>query len=54
MEWTRIDDEVGDEGWDSKMICHSFIPDCMGERYVFSNGNGYGKSCFGFARLIGE
>lgn len=56
VKWVRKDDEVGielsDEGWDSIMMeyCTSYVYD--GKRYLIYNGNGFGKSGFGYAVLI--
>jgi hypothetical protein len=55
INWTRDDSNVGidvsDEGWDSDMICYPHIVK-VGNRYLmFYNGNGFGKSGFGYAEL---
>jgi len=55
IHWIRKDNEVGiarsKEGWDSEMIeyCHVFRHD--DKIYLFYNGNGFGKSGFGYAVL---
>jgi len=55
VEWERKDEEVGidvsDSGWDSEMIEYPFVFDHDNERYMFYNGNGYGKSGVGLAVL---
>jgi hypothetical protein len=55
VSWERRDDEVGidvsDEGWDSEMIHCGWIQDAGRERYLFYNGNDYGATGFGVARL---
>jgi predicted GH43/DUF377 family glycosyl hydrolase len=55
IKWQRKDDLVhfskSDSGWDSEMVCYPFIFDLKGKRYMFYNGNGYGKSGFGLAVL---
>lgn len=55
LRWTRKDADVGitvsSEGWDSEMIEYPFIFDHKGKRYMFYNGNGYGKSGIGLAIL---
>ena len=43
--------EVSSDGWDSEMIEFPFVFDHKGERYMFYNGNGYGKTGFGLAVL---
>jgi hypothetical protein len=56
MIWERKDDCVGidvsDSGWDSEMICYASVFDYGGERYMLYNGNAYGKTGFGLARLV--
>jgi predicted GH43/DUF377 family glycosyl hydrolase len=56
--WQRKDDEVGidisESGWDSEQIEYPFVFDHKGERYMLYNGNGYGKTGFGLAKLIKE
>lgn len=53
--WTRDDlragIDVSDEGWDSDMICYSYIVNVDGKYIKFYNGNGFGKSGFGYAVL---
>lgn len=55
MKWERKDDLVGiapsKEGWDSDMVCYPSILDFKDNRYMFYNGNGYGKTGFGLAVL---
>lgn len=56
LDWVRKDDEVGigvsPTGWDSEQIEYPFVFDHKGERYMLYNGNGYGKSGFGLAKLL--
>jgi hypothetical protein len=53
--WLRRDELAGIEpaaqGWDSEMLCYPAVFDCMGQRYLFYNGNGYGRTGFGLAVL---
>ena len=55
LDWTRKDSEVGiarsDSGWDSEMIEYCFLHEHHGRNYLFYNGNGFGKSGFGYAVL---
>ena len=55
LGWERKDSEVGidvsESGWDSEMICFASIVDAHGERYMFYNGNEFGKTGFGVALL---
>jgi hypothetical protein len=58
INWTRKDEEAGidisESGWDSEMICYPYVFDHKGKRYMFFNGNHYGKSGFGLAILEGQ
>ena len=53
LKWTRRDEAVGIErsnsGWDSEMIeyCHLYQRESL--RYLFYNGNGFGKTGIGYA-----
>lgn len=55
VEWERMDDRTGPDvssrGWDSEMTSFPAIFDSEGERYMFYNGNNYGETGFGVARL---
>ena len=55
INWERRDDEVGidrsDAGWDSEMMAYSYVYHCDDRTYMFYNGNGFGKSGFGYALL---
>jgi hypothetical protein len=55
IQWERKDEQVGidvsDTGWDSEMIEYPFVFDHDSRRYMFYNGNGYGKSGVGLAVL---
>lgn len=55
IDWTRKDEYVvfenSDEHWDNDMQCYPFIFDHNNERYMLYNGNGYGKTGIGIARL---
>lgn len=55
QNWERKDEEVGinksQEGWDSESIEYPFIFMHKNEYYMLFNGNGYGKSGFGLAKL---
>lgn len=55
LNWVRKDHICGiktsESGWDSEMIEYPFIHDCLGNRYLFYNGNSYGKSGIGLAIL---
>jgi predicted GH43/DUF377 family glycosyl hydrolase len=56
VSWTRKDDEVGisvsESGWDSEEIEYPNVFDHDGVRYMLYNGNGYGKTGFGLAKII--
>ena len=53
LTWTRKDDEVGIErsesGWDSEMMEYCSFFQYEGQRYLFYNGNGFGKTGIGYA-----
>lgn len=53
--WNRKDDLTGIQassaGWDSEMICYPHVFTHNSETYMVYNGNGYGKSGFGIAKL---
>lgn len=53
--WERKDDQVGlelsEEGWDSEMMAYAYVLDYSGTRYMFYNGNGFGRSGFGYATI---
>jgi hypothetical protein len=55
IHWQRLDADcqidVSESGWDSEMIEYPFVFDHNGSRYMFYNGNGYGKTGFGLAVL---
>jgi hypothetical protein len=58
ISWTRKDEEAGidvsETEWDSEMIEYPFVHDLNGKRYMFYNGNGFGKSGVGYAVLTDE
>lgn len=43
--------DVSSEGWDSEMTEYPFVLDHGGQRYMFYNGNGFGRTGFGLAVL---
>ena len=43
--------DVSADGWDSEMICYPFVFEHRGARFMFYNGNGYGRTGFGLAVL---
>ncbi len=55
IKWIRKDNLVGiersSEGWDSEMMEYCHILDIRGKRIMFYNGNGFGKTGFGYAIL---
>jgi hypothetical protein len=56
IKWQRMDDRVGIEhsttGWDSEMIEYCWLQRHGEETYLLYNGNGFGRSGFGMARLV--
>ena len=53
--WERRDHSVDLEPapgeWDGEMVCYPYVFDHGGERYLLYNGDGYGRTGFGLARL---
>ena len=53
IAWQRKDDEVGittsSQGWDSTMLCYPYVVNIDNQLMMFYNGNGFGKSGFGYA-----
>ncbi|MES1219058.1 MAG: hypothetical protein ABUT20_26360 [Bacteroidota bacterium] len=51
--WQRMDDaagiDVSEDGWDSKMITYPFALPYKERKYLFYNGNGFGRSGIGYA-----
>lgn len=55
LEWSRMDEDVGittsTHGWDSEEIEYPCVFDHNGDRYMLYNGNNYGKTGIGLAKL---
>jgi len=55
IDWIRKDEmagiDVSEEGWDSEMICYGCVFKHKRHLYMLYNGNGYGASGLGMARL---
>ncbi|MCI0415674.1 hypothetical protein L0222_23105 [bacterium] len=55
IQWIRKDDEVGisrsETGWDSEMMEYCYVYQYQGRWFLLYNGNGFGKSGFGYAVL---
>lgn len=53
INWERLDDKLGLElsetGWDSEAIAYPYVIKIKGKYVMFYNGNGFGKSGFGYA-----
>lgn len=58
IRWDRLDDRVGidvsNEGWDSDMIAYPHVIGYKKKKYLFYNGNSFGKSGFGYAVMQSE
>jgi hypothetical protein len=56
VTWTRDDRNAGinlsDKGWDSDMMCYPNIFECKSGIYLLYNGNEFGRTGFGAAKLI--
>jgi hypothetical protein len=55
LNWTRKDDIVGigrsESGWDSEMIEYCSVYRHAGQTFMLYNGNGFGRTGFGYAIL---
>lgn len=55
QDFIRMDERVGihvsANGWDSEMIEYAFVFDLNGDRFMIYNGNDFGKTGLGYARL---
>jgi hypothetical protein len=53
--WKRMDNQVNlhpsESGWDSEMLAYPNIIEHQGVLYMFYNGNGFGKTGFGYATM---
>lgn len=58
VTWTRDDSQAGiglsEDGWDADMMCYPNIFTCTGDTYLLYNGNDFGRTGFGLAKLINE
>jgi predicted GH43/DUF377 family glycosyl hydrolase len=58
INWQRLDDKAGieksSEGWDSEMICYPNVINYKNKKYMFYNGNGFGRNGIGFANLADD
>jgi predicted GH43/DUF377 family glycosyl hydrolase len=54
LQWVRLDHLVGlqptESDWDSQMQAFGAVVDCKHGRYLFYNGNDFGRTGFGVAR----
>lgn len=55
INWTRKDNlvsiDVSHDGWDSESVEYTHVFNHNGRKYMLYNGNGYGKTGFGYAIL---
>jgi hypothetical protein len=53
--WERKDNIINlipsELGWDSEMVCYPYIFEQKNSKFILYNGNGYGKTGFGIAKL---
>lgn len=58
IHWVRMDEKSGlkksENGFDSEMACYPVVIDTKYGTYMFYDGNGMGKTGFGYAELIEE
>lgn len=55
LAWTEMSDKFSpqpaESGWDSEMVAFAAVIETQYGTYMFYNGNGYGSTGFGYARL---
>lgn len=53
ISWKRMDAAIGisasSSGWDSDMVAYPYVVEHHGKFFMFYNGNGFGKTGFGYA-----
>jgi hypothetical protein len=53
IDWTRLDNKVdidiSEYGWDSEAIAYPYVVKIHDKLVIFYNGNGFGKTGFGYA-----
>lgn len=58
ISWERKDEEagitLGTNSWDDTNLSYPYIYNYSGHTYMFYNGNGCGKTGFGYAELVEE
>lgn len=58
IEWNRKDESagisIGPDEWDNTNLSYPYIFRYKGHVYLFYNGNGCGKSGFGYAELVND
>ena len=58
IHWIRKDEEAGIElsesGWDGQNLSYPYVYVYKDKTYLFYNGNGCGKTGFGYAELVKE
>lgn len=51
--WRRLDEQAGIDvsasGWDAEMVAYPCVIQTGGKKYMFYNGNGFGRSGIGYA-----
>lgn len=57
IDWKRLDEQLelvgSTEEWEREMQCYPYVIDVAGKRYMFYNGNGFGRSGIGLAEWQG-
>jgi sucrose-6-phosphate hydrolase SacC (GH32 family) len=55
VQWKRDDDkniiDVSRDGWDCSMVSYPYVLETEFGTYMFYNGNGFGQTGFGYAKL---
>jgi len=57
IHWERKDEQsklaISDSGWDNEMACYPVVVETKFGVYMFYDGNGMGKTGFGYAKGVG-
>lgn len=56
IKWKRFDKfsgiTISRNGWDNQMICYPYVFRIKKDFYMLYNGNNYGRTGFGFAKMV--
>lgn len=56
--WRRMDNaaecRVTESDWDNEMQCYPYVVEIDGKRFLYYNGNGFGRTGFGLAEWVND